>query len=268
MCHTAARVSWFSRSPSRADGADHTAANLREPSAACPAVLLSNAQTHAKHVEHTHAPTITALTSPRRRGACWGLGSERASARGAGSKTHGAGRSLERKKSRRAVSRMPTPPDMILTPFQYVLTASTICTAHSLDHTVLVVNSLPRTIAFYARLGMVYVPASTAAGPSHALVFGTSRIELREHDPLSPLGPRNGAAEPPDVELEPPSAVFARPGSATVCVIVVEPVSEVKARLERTGIRVLCDGVVVRRAGAGGDLCSIYVRDPDGNVVE
>ncbi|WOO83905.1 Glyoxalase domain-containing protein RDO1 [Vanrija pseudolonga] len=156
---------------------------------------------------------------------------------------------------------------MILTPFQYALTASNICTAQALDHTVLVVNSLPRTIAFYARLGMRYVAASTPAA-THALEFGASRIELREYDPLSPLGPRNGAAEPPDIELEPPSAVFARPGAAAVCVVVAEPVAEVKARLERTGIRVLCDGRVVRRVGAAGELCSIYVRDPDGNVVE
>ena len=58
------------------------------------------------------------------------------------------------------------------------------------------------------------------------------------------------------------------PGSADLCFLVQENVDEVLTRPGERGIRVLEGGEVVRRTGARAKLRSIYVRDPDGNLIE
>jgi catechol 2,3-dioxygenase-like lactoylglutathione lyase family enzyme len=108
----------------------------------------------------------------------------------------------------------------------------------SLDHLVLTVRDLDATIAFYERLGMRHVVFD---GRRHALAFGSQKINLhvagREFEPK--------AARP-------------TPGSADLCFLVDE--------LDTTGLDVL-DGPV-ERTGAVGRLRSVYVVDPDGNLVE
>ena len=55
-------------------------------------------------------------------------------------------------------------------------------------------------------------------------------------------------------------------GSADLCFIVSEPVVALRSVLEGSGIDII-EGPITR-TGAIGELCSIYFRDPDGNLIE
>lgn len=117
----------------------------------------------------------------------------------------------------------------------------------SLDHLVLTVRDVEASIAFYRdHLGME--PVTFAAG-RRALAFADQKINLHEA----------GA------EFE-PKAAHPQPGSADLCFLVSEPVAELAARLGAGGVTVL-DGPVAR-TGATGPIVSIYLRDPDGNLIE
>ncbi|MEV4626363.1 VOC family protein [Micromonospora sp. NPDC049523] len=116
-----------------------------------------------------------------------------------------------------------------------------------LDHLVLTVADLDRTVDFYRRaLGMR--PVSFGAG-RRALAFGTSKINLHQ------LG----------AELT-PRAAHATPGSADLCFVAATPLADVLAHLAREGVPVELGPV--SRTGAMGEMSSIYLRDPDGNLIE
>ena len=135
------------------------------------------------------------------------------------------------------------------------------CTVRSLDHLVLTVSSIPSTIFFYTiQLGMHHETFTTTSLTStsqsqpqtrHALTFGSQKINLHQ----------SGA------EFE-PKAGRVQPGSADLCFLTDEPVQAVCERLKERGVEVLEGGGVVSRTGATGNLRSVYVRDPDGNLVE
>lgn len=116
----------------------------------------------------------------------------------------------------------------------------------SLDHLVLTVADIAATIAFYETLGMTAV---TFGEGRHALAFGAQKINLH----------RAGA------EFE-PKAARPTPGSADLCLLVAEPVEAVARALAGAGIAV--EAGPVARTGATGPIRSIYLRDPDGNLVE
>lgn len=117
----------------------------------------------------------------------------------------------------------------------------------SLDHIVFTVRDLQATIDFYTRaLGMSEV---TFAGGRKALAFGTQKINLH-------LAGK---------EFE-PKADRPTPGSADVCFLTATPVEQAAAHLASLGIAVI-EGPVAR-TGAVGPLRSIYVRDPDANLIE
>jgi catechol 2,3-dioxygenase-like lactoylglutathione lyase family enzyme len=116
-----------------------------------------------------------------------------------------------------------------------------------LDHLVLTVRDLDATIAFYADvLGMEPV---TFGGGRRALAFGRQKLNLHEAGH----------------EFE-PKAERPAPGSADLCFVVDGPLDPVVAQLERCGVA-LVEGPVPR-TGALGGMRSVYVRDPDGNLVE
>lgn len=116
-----------------------------------------------------------------------------------------------------------------------------------LDHLVLTVRSIPRSIDFYVRvLGMSEV---SFAGGRKALSFGLQKINLHE----------SGR------EFE-PKAQVPTPGSADLCFITKMPILEVMGHLKRSGVAVL-EGPVPR-TGACGTIVSVYFRDPDGNLIE
>ncbi|MEI9894099.1 MAG: VOC family protein [Chthoniobacter sp.] len=116
-----------------------------------------------------------------------------------------------------------------------------------LDHLVLTVRDIGETVAFYTRvLGMEEV----AFGEHRkALTFGTQKINLHEAGR----------------EFE-PKALHPRPGSADLCFLTSEPLARVVVHLGNCGVAVL-EGPI-DRTGAQGPLESIYLRDPDGNLIE
>jgi catechol 2,3-dioxygenase-like lactoylglutathione lyase family enzyme len=118
---------------------------------------------------------------------------------------------------------------------------------HSLDHLVLTVADIDASVAFYTRvLGMREV---VFAGGRRALAFGDQKINLHQHH----------------AEFE-PKAIRPTPGSADICLLTGMPNDEILIHLRDCGVPVV-EGPV-ERTGATGPLISIYVRDPDGNLVE
>ena len=63
-----------------------------------------------------------------------------------------------------------------------------------------------------------------------------------------------------------PKAASPMPGSADLCFVVDTPTAEPMAALRTAGITIELGPV--RRAGALGEIESVYLRDPDGNLLE
>ena len=120
-------------------------------------------------------------------------------------------------------------------------------TINQLDHLVLTVASIEQTVAFYGRvLGMQAV--TFGADKRVALQFGSQKINLHE------VGR----------EFE-PKAVTPTPGSGDLCFI-VNDFAGVAAHLEACGVAI--EVGPGPRSGATGPIQSIYIRDPDGNLIE
>jgi catechol 2,3-dioxygenase-like lactoylglutathione lyase family enzyme len=120
-------------------------------------------------------------------------------------------------------------------------------TMSRLDHLVLTVADVDRSIAFYQRvLGMHPV---TFGDGRHALEFGINKINL--HQAGREFVPH--AARPV-------------PGSADLCLITASPPEQVLAHLEAENVAVELGPVP--RTGARGPITSVYVRDPDENLIE
>jgi catechol 2,3-dioxygenase-like lactoylglutathione lyase family enzyme len=115
------------------------------------------------------------------------------------------------------------------------------------DHVVLTVDDIDATIAFYqAVLGMHEI---TFGAGRRALTFGDQKINL--HPQAAPIRPH--ARRP-------------TPGSADLCLLTRTPIDQVVRHLHAVGVP-LEEGPV-RRTGATSALLSVYIRDPDGNLVE
>ena len=121
-------------------------------------------------------------------------------------------------------------------------------TIDRIDHLVLTVADIDATCDFYRRaLGMKRV----TFGPDSrvALAFGTQKINLH----------RAGA------EFE-PKAERPTPGSADLCFITEVSIENFVGHLKEAGIAII-EGPVPR-TGATGQMTSVYLRDPDGNLIE
>ena len=117
----------------------------------------------------------------------------------------------------------------------------------SLDHIVLTVRDIERTARFF-RTALGLEEVHDAMG-HRALKFGAQKIMLHSQDEdRSPLG-------------HAPT-----PGSADICLLSKTPVEDWAERFDRTGVRV--EMGPVERGGATGPLKTIYIRDPDGNLIE
>jgi len=117
-----------------------------------------------------------------------------------------------------------------------------------IDHVVLTVRDIDRTCAFYEQaLGM----QRRIFGPDKrtALHFGTQKLNLH-----------------PTSRVLDPNVRHATPGSADLCFLTATPIAAVEARLAELGIKVILGPI--NRAGAQGELRSVYVYDPDENLIE
>jgi catechol 2,3-dioxygenase-like lactoylglutathione lyase family enzyme len=123
--------------------------------------------------------------------------------------------------------------------------------ADRIDHVVLTVEDIERTLRFYERtLGFERELFQGPDGrPRHALKFGTQKINLQDR-----------ATETPTKALHP---TF---GSGDFCLIAAVPLDRVIAHLRSEGVPI--EAGPVPRRGALGVLRSVYFRDPDGNLVE
>ncbi|QKF80527.1 VOC family protein [Halarcobacter ebronensis] len=118
---------------------------------------------------------------------------------------------------------------------------------NSIDHIVLTVKDIQKSVEFYTNiLGM---KEEIFKGNRVALKFGHQKINLHE------LGN----------EFE-PKAQNVKEGSADLCFITQMSVLEFKNHIESFGIEII-EGPI-KRTGANGEINSIYLRDPDGNLIE
>ncbi|MDG1414246.1 MAG: VOC family protein [Alphaproteobacteria bacterium] len=122
----------------------------------------------------------------------------------------------------------------------------------AIDHIVLSANDLGKTIWFYCDvLGMELQRFTPPAGGDErlALGFGSNKINL--HDVRKPFEPHT---RNPTI------------GSLDICFLSDKPVDQWREHVLRFDIPIELGPV--QRTGATGPLLSIYLRDPDGNLVE
>lgn len=116
-----------------------------------------------------------------------------------------------------------------------------------LDHLVLTVRDIDVTVDFYQKvLGMDKV---MFGGNRVALSFGEQKINLHQQGK----------------EFE-PKAASPLPGSADLCFISSTPMAQIMEHLKQYAVAII-EGPV-RRTGANGPIVSVYIRDPDQNLLE
>jgi len=119
-----------------------------------------------------------------------------------------------------------------------------------IDHIVLTTRDKVACIHFYTEvLGMKLRRFKTPNEERLAFSFGEQKINLHEWGR----------------EFE-PRAHVAVPGSLDLCFIAALPLDQVMKRLEMAKVKII-EGPV-KKTGAVGPIRSVYVRDPDLNLVE
>jgi catechol 2,3-dioxygenase-like lactoylglutathione lyase family enzyme len=120
-------------------------------------------------------------------------------------------------------------------------------TIDSLDHLVLTVLSIERTVNFYSTvLGM---ESRTFGEGRVALHFGSQKLNLHEVGHVVDANVRH-----------------ATPGSADLCFLTRGPMPSVIEALTSKGASLVLGPV--RRTGAQGPITSVYLYDPDENLIE
>ncbi|KZE84871.1 VOC family protein [Myroides marinus] len=117
----------------------------------------------------------------------------------------------------------------------------------NIDHIVLTVADIAKTIEFYTTV--LGLELETFKENRKALKFGAQKINLHQKGN----------------EFE-PKALHPTTGSADLCFITTTPVEEVLLELKAKGIPIV-EGIV-DRTGANGLIESVYIRDPDNNLIE
>ena len=116
-----------------------------------------------------------------------------------------------------------------------------------IDHIVLTVRDIDQTIQFYCNvLGMTEI---SFGDNRKALQFGNQKINL--HPQPSNITPR--AKQP-------------TPGAVDICFITQSSIGSVIEKLQKHAIDIELGPV--QRQGAQGNMTSVYVRDPDENLIE
>lgn len=117
----------------------------------------------------------------------------------------------------------------------------------SIDHVVLTTRDEAKCIAFYT--GALGMTLERYGDDRIALRFGRQKINVHQ--------PGLGAGL---------VAQFPTPGSLDLCFIASMPLQAVIDRLRAHGVTIIAGPVM--RSGGRGPIRSVYVRDPDDNLVE
>ena len=118
---------------------------------------------------------------------------------------------------------------------------------YQLDHVVLTVTDIEATCRFYSQVLQISVITFDEA--RKALQLGHQKINL--HPAQAPIRPH---------------AQHPQPGSVDLCLITERPLTTVIDELQAHQVPILIGPV--ERTGAQSKLLSIYIRDPDGNLIE
>ena len=122
----------------------------------------------------------------------------------------------------------------------------------AIDHLVLSAGEIDKTVHFYCDiLGMSLSRFTPVGGGAVrlSLCFGQQKINL--HDAANPYHPH---AENPVT------------GAVDICLLTDTPLEEWMGHLDAHNIEI--EEGPVERSGAIGPITSLYLRDPDGNLVE
>ncbi len=114
-----------------------------------------------------------------------------------------------------------------------------------IDHMVITVKNAAATLEFYEKLGF---KAKQAQG-RYELFAGDFKLNV--HILGQELSPR---------------AAYVQTGSADMCFELTVSVDVFKAEVEKKGIAIELG--VVSRTGVRGEMRSVYLRDPDENLLE
>nr|ELR5135308.1 VOC family protein [Providencia rettgeri] len=116
-----------------------------------------------------------------------------------------------------------------------------------LDHLVLTTTHLDACLDFYQRV--LKMSVMTFGEQRYALQFGQQKINIHQYGK----------------EFE-PKAHLPVPGALDLCFISDIPLEQVQAHIEQQGVKIV-EGPV-KRTGAVGPIMSIYLHDPDLNLIE
>ncbi|HCR4095776.1 TPA: VOC family protein [Providencia rettgeri] len=116
-----------------------------------------------------------------------------------------------------------------------------------LDYLVLTTTHLDACLDFYQRV--LKMSVMTFGEQRYALQFGQQKINIHQYGK----------------EFE-PKAHLPVPGALDLCFISDIPLEQVQAHIEQQGVKIV-EGPV-KRTGAVGPIMSIYLRDPDLNLIE
>jgi len=116
-----------------------------------------------------------------------------------------------------------------------------------IDHLVLTVQNIKASCAFYTKvLGMKAVAFQDGR---KAVVFGNQKINFHESGK----------------EFD-PKALRPTAGAADLCFVARDSLMKIMSHLDLCGVKII-EGPV-ERTGAMGPVTSIYIRDPDQNLIE
>jgi catechol 2,3-dioxygenase-like lactoylglutathione lyase family enzyme len=116
-----------------------------------------------------------------------------------------------------------------------------------IDHIVLTVKNIQATIDFYE--DVLNMEKEIFSNNRVALKFGNQKINL--HQLNSNITPK---------------AKYPTSGSIDLCFILETSLEEVSKELKEKNITII-EGIV-NRTGAKGKIKSLYINDPDGNLIE
>ena len=122
----------------------------------------------------------------------------------------------------------------------------------SIDHIVITVKDMDKTNVFYRDvLGMTlhFFCLESTTEKRYSLNFGNQKINLHESD-----SPYNPHADKP------------LPGTADICFLSLMSLDKWKSIFTKNDV--IVEEGPVQRTGAAGNILSLYVRDPDMNLIE